>query len=241
MKKYVISAVLLAFIIAPAFSYGATDNSALISQIRAQIILLQRQLLAESQPVQTCPFQRDLSYGQGLGDGLYSHVVLIQNAMRGSGYLNIAKPTGYYGTMTRAAVRNWQRDNNLTVTGNIRANERIILCGPNDSGLNSIVINSVSGPTSLSVNQTGTWQVKVSAPSNTGLTYTVDWGDNRVYPQASVNSITDIVNQTSSFTHSYSQVGTYTVRFMVDNGVVCIMAPCTARKTAETSLTVVVR
>lgn len=241
MKKYIISVFLLALIMAPVISFGATDNSALIAQIRAQILVIQRQIDAlQGQAVSTCPFSRDLSYGQGVGDGMYAHVILIQNALRGSGYLNIAKPTGYFGTMTRTALRNWQRDNNIQVTGSVRSLERSILCGPNDNGLSTIVINSVMGPTSIGVNQTGTWQVKVITPTNTGLIYTVDWGDNRIYPQTTVNSVSGEVNQTSSFTHSYSQAGTYTVRFVVDNGIVCIMAPCTARKTAETSMTVVV-
>ena len=241
MKKYIISVVLLAIIIVPVLSYGATDNSSIIAQLRAQILLLQKQITSlQGQPTPTCPFNKDISYGQGMRDGLGSQVVLIQNAMRGSGYLNIAKPTGYYGTMTRAAVRNWQRDNNLRVTGNIRATERSILCGSNDNGLNTIVINSVSGPTSIGVNQTGTWQLKVTAPANTNLNYSVDWGDNFAYPQTSGSPALSVVNQTSSFTHSYSQAGTYTVRFRVDNGIVCVTAPCTVRKTAETSMTVVV-
>ncbi|MFA6476151.1 MAG: peptidoglycan-binding protein [Candidatus Paceibacterota bacterium] len=240
MKKYIISAVLLALIVVPALSYGATDNSALIAQLRAQILLLQKQLLAESQPMPTCPFNKDLSYGQGLNDGLSSQVVLIQNALRASGYLNISKSTGYFGTMTRSALRNWQRDNNIQVTGSLRSLERSILCGRNDNGLNTIVINSVSGPTSMGVNQTGTWELKVTAPSDTNLNYTVDWGDNRVYPQIAGSAVSPIVKQTSTFTHAYSQAGTYTVRFMVDNGAVCVAAPCTVRKTAETSMTVVV-
>jgi peptidoglycan hydrolase-like protein with peptidoglycan-binding domain len=240
MKKYIISVLLLALIITPALSYGATDNSSLIAQLRAQILRLQKQLLAETQPVQTCPFNKDLSYGQGTSDGLSSQVVLIQNALRASGYLNIPKSTGYFGTMTRSALRNWQRDNNIQVTGSVKSLERSILCGRNDNGLNTIVVNSVSGPTSIGVNQTGTWELKVTAPSDTNLNYTVDWGDNRIYPQIAGSSVSPVVKQTSSFTHSYSQAGTYTVRFTVDNGVVCVAAPCTARKTAETSMTVVV-
>ena len=53
-------------------------------------------------------------------------------------------------------------------------------CVPSNS---SITINSVSGPNSLNVGQTGTWQVNATAPSGSNLTYSVDWGD-AYYPLA---------------------------------------------------------
>jgi hypothetical protein len=78
---------------------------------------------------------------------------------------------------------------------------------------NNITINSVSGPNSLNVGQTGTWSVNATAPSGTNLTYLVDWGD-VVYPTG-VGVGSANINQTSTFTHSYSQTGTYTIRFKV--------------------------
>lgn len=109
----------------------------------------------------------------------------------------------------------------------------------------SITINSVSGPTSLSVNQTGTWSLNVTAPSNTNLTYSVDWGDLAMAGGAGGNSNSS-VNQGSTFTHAYSSPGTYTVRFTVRSGSVAATCPvggiCVdpTLQEAKTSLTVVV-
>ncbi|MCX6722523.1 MAG: peptidoglycan-binding protein, partial [Candidatus Staskawiczbacteria bacterium] len=100
----------------------------------------------------------------------------------------------------------------------------------------SITINSVSGPNSLNVGQTGTWAVSATAQSGSNLTYYVDWGD-VVYPTG-VGVGSANIKQTSTFTHSYSQAGTYTVRFKVTDNVVCKMAPCD--NSAQTSLTVIV-
>lgn len=228
MKKYILSALLIALLVAPALSYGAVANSVTLAQLRAQILVLQRQIaLLQSQQTQTCPFNKDLSYGQSGND-----VILLQNWLRASGFLGFPQSTGWFGSMTRSAIINWQRDNGLLTTGTIRVGERSLLCGANNNNASTIIIDSVSGPTSISAGLTGTWQIKVTAPANTNLNYTVDWGDGLVSPQVLGNSV---------FTHSYSRVGTYVVKFMVNNGIVCIAAPCTVRKTAEASMTVVVR
>ncbi len=228
MKKYILSVLLLTLLAAPALSYGAVDNSVTLAQLRAQILVLQRQIaLLQSQQTQTCLYNKDLSYGQSGND-----VVLLQNWLRASGFLNIPRSTGWFGTMTKLALSNWQRDNNLRVTGMLGLEDRLVLCGPNTNSPSTIIIDSISGPTSISAGLTGTWQVKVTAPANTNLNYSVDWGDGLVSPQTLGNSV---------FTHSYSRVGTYTVKFMVNNGIVCIAAPCTVRKTAEASMTVVVK
>lgn len=235
MKKYLLALALVVLIVVPIVSqaYSLSELYAQIAQIQAQIAALQNQSTPD------CPFVRDLSYGDGASNGRQADVIMLQKWLL-EDYLIIPRPTGYFGTLTLSALKHWQRDNNLVATGRLGANERLLLCGRNDNDSNVITIDSVSGPTSIGLNQTGTWQVKVTAPTNTNLTYSVDWGENRVYPHTSVGSALGQVNQTSTFTHAYTQPGTYTVRFMVDNGIVCIAAPCTARKSAETSLTVVV-
>lgn len=111
---------------------------------------------------------------------------------------------------------------------------------------NNIVINSVSGPNSLNIGQTGTWQVNATAPSGTSLTYSVDWGDNALYPYPMNPGLKSSIEQTSSFTHSYPQAGTYKVKFSVSGAPTCppclagMTCPCTLPVVAQTSLTVVV-
>ncbi len=82
------------------------------------------------------------------------------------------------------------------------------------------VISGITAPTTLTVNQTGTWTVNASDPENGSLTYSVNWnaGPDTVIASASAN-LNSGFTQTTTFTHSYSTAGTYLIRFSVkDNG-----------------------
>lgn len=80
--------------------------------------------------------------------------------------------------------------------------------GGSSSGLS---ITNVSGPNSLSVGQQGTWSVTTSAPANSNISITVNWGDQSyAYPMASA---APQVSQQNTFSHAYSQTGTYTITF----------------------------
>jgi PKD domain-containing protein len=79
------------------------------------------------------------------------------------------------------------------------------------------VISSFSGPTTLKVNETGTWTVKATDPLNGTLMYSVYWGDD---PEANslrggVRSKPEQWVQTPTFTHAYANAGTYTVSVSV--------------------------
>lgn len=92
-------------------------------------------------------------------------------------------------------------------------------------------ISGFSGPTTLSVNQTGTWTIQASDPENGQLSYSIRWGDEvNVYPIAAM-SAERAFTQTTSFTHSYAKAGTYTVSIVVQDP---------HGKTAEAKSTVVV-
>ena len=75
-------------------------------------------------------------------------------------------------------------------------------------------ISGVSGPTSLSVAQSGTWTVNATAPAG-NLSYSVIWGDEVVAENASLSGA---IQSTATFTHSYAQAGTYKPKFTVLNG-----------------------
>lgn len=90
----------------------------------------------------------------------------------------------------------------------------------NGGNYNAPSISNVSGPTSLQVNTNGTWIVSINYPNNQFNNYatiSVNWGD-PVYgayltgPQQLTN-----ISQSATFTHAYSQAGTYTVTFTVSN------------------------
>jgi len=73
------------------------------------------------------------------------------------------------------------------------------------------VIDGVGGPSQLDVNEVGTWSVTAHDPEGGYLSYSVDWGDN-----APDSVKTDVAgSQTTTFTHSYSEAGSYAVKFTV--------------------------
>lgn len=79
------------------------------------------------------------------------------------------------------------------------------------------VITSISGPTELSLNQTGTWTINASDADGDALQYKIIWGDEQ---NSSIGNITNLANvdaftSAKTFTHFYSLSGTYTVRAQV--------------------------
>ncbi len=102
----------------------------------------------------------------------------------------------------------------------------------------SPVINGIQAPTTLKVNELGTWRVNALDPQNGTLTYYVNWGDivAPVFscPQGYVcqpSAALSVTQQGSTFSHTYSQPGTYNVNFTVTNS---------AGLTANSSITVTV-
>lgn len=97
----------------------------------------------------------------------------------------------------------------------------------------SPVITGLNAPITLTAGQQGTWSVSAYDPSGYSLGYTVDWEDSYSCPPGNTCAtraalMTPIV-QTSTFTHTYANSGSYTPRFTVRNS---------AGLTAETSATV---
>ncbi len=82
------------------------------------------------------------------------------------------------------------------------------------------VISGISGPTTLSVGQTGTWTINASDPEGGPLTYTLTWGDEVpvALAEGSGLPIAGIRSQTTTFTHRYSRAGIFFVSaFVKDN------------------------
>lgn len=76
------------------------------------------------------------------------------------------------------------------------------------------VIESISGPTELSLNQTGTWTINATDADNDTLQYKMIWGDEQ---NSSIGNITELANSgtfssAKTFTHFYSLSSTYTLR-----------------------------
>jgi hypothetical protein len=94
------------------------------------------------------------------------------------------------------------------------------------------VITSTGGPTSINVNQQGTWTISAYDPDGNTLTYNVVWGDEEsrgMQPSSTYGS-------TATFQHTYSQAGTYTIIFSVkDSGQAVTQSTLTVQVTGTAS------
>jgi peptidoglycan hydrolase-like protein with peptidoglycan-binding domain len=149
---------------------------------------------------------------------------------------------GYYGKLTVAGITKLQEmyaGEVLTPNGLVRGNGyagpstrallRRLACGPIVS--DGPVISGVSGPSTLNVNQPGTWTVSASSRNNGSLSYRVIWGDEeRPSGQSSAMPVETPFVQTATFTHSYASSATYAPIFVVRDNA--------SGKESRTSLTV---
>lgn len=79
------------------------------------------------------------------------------------------------------------------------------------------VISGLKGPTALKVNEAGTWTIQAHDPENGSLAYHITWDDEEIgIPRASqAPSAAERINQTATFTHTYTKTGTFTPLFVV--------------------------
>lgn len=87
----------------------------------------------------------------------------------------------------------------------------------NGSSNKAPVISSFSGPVMLAVNEIGTWKITATDPENGTLKYSIMWGDEWTASDASMRAMAPqaSIQQDTSFTHSYSTAGNYTVKLTV--------------------------
>ena len=246
-KKYLFLGLLLvSFLVAP-LSSSALTTAEQIAQLQQQILMLQAQL-RQLQSQQPNPWCHTFNVSFGVGTNNQEAGSLIQ-ALAKEGLLNYSQTT-YFSESVAAAVSAFQLKYKseiltplglTTPTGYVgpstrRALNRLYGCGivrPIPSNLPP-VISGVSGPTTLNVGQVGTWSVQASDPENGVLSYSVIWGDEAMTTSGSApnyNYLAETIQQTSTFTHSYAQAGTYYPTFTVRDN---------SGQSARTSLSVVV-
>lgn len=84
------------------------------------------------------------------------------------------------------------------------------------TGAQPLSITGLDTPASLSLGQVGTWTVHVNTTTaNTGLHYSVVWGDEALMGSGIMMPQTTTVQSSATFTHSYSRSGNYTPVFTV--------------------------
>lgn len=164
------------------------------------------------------------------------NVSALQEILIGRGFLTLpfGVTTGYFGNLTRGALASLQASLGIYPPVGYfgpltRAKLQSIYCSPvprpvPPPAINGPVISGVSAPTTLGVGETGTWRVSASDPQNGNLSYSVDWGDRKNGCTDRYSACAQLADegiaafqQSTSFTHSYSQAGTYTQIFTVRN------------------------
>ncbi len=178
----------------------------------------------------------------------------LQQFLKDESYY-FGKIDGKYGRITARAVKDFRDDNEIVGTGGVVVQPPVpcpLLIDINGNvshscpekpiySKSSVVISGVSGPQTLKVNEQGTWTVQASSRDGGNLAYAVVWGDESVRAYSANNIGAALGTQSVTFTHSYSQAGTYKPVFTVtsENTIRCIQAPCFSNSgTAQTSLSV---
>lgn|SRR3989338_3877992 len=194
-----------------------------------------------SYPQTNYNFTRELGRGSRGED-----VVMLQQLLKSEGYF-FGRIDGVYGSITRRAVLDFQADNDLPQTGradwqtlNILNNSITVppiypidpiysppcypyyysgsqFQYPYPCGTDTPSISGVSGPQHLAVNQEGAWTISAFDQSGDALSYSVDWGEYKIFPYSTFQSPLTIAQQISTFTHRYFNPGVYTVTFTVTN------------------------
>lgn len=226
-----------------SISSSGTDSS-LISQLLAQIAQLQAQIqamanngnnssvLTKAANSNCLNLGSDLRYGQGgIFNGTASvNVTNLQNFLKDQGVF-ATNPTGFYGFVTTRAVIAFQKAQGLSQTGFVDAATRAKIKELSCGNLSAISITNITGPSTLKTGQDGQWIINLTAPANITFAYTVEWGDNAI-SRGVINPATT-TNQSVSFDHTYSAVGTYSPKFYVRQNIECVKAPCGSLGSAE--------
>jgi len=76
-------------------------------------------------------------------------------------------------------------------------------------------VNGIDAPTTLSVDATGTWTVHAATNTSGNLHYSVVWGDENTMLRALSAVLPNTTQTSATFTHAYSNTGTYTPTFTI--------------------------
>ncbi len=215
MKKLIfVVLVLLAILITPALTHASLADE--ITALRQQIATLQAKLadlLNQQTPNGWC-----YDFNRNFGRGEKGEVVdrLVKNLKP-----EISANYTEFNDNVLGWVKEFQIKYGIPNTGFVGVLTRAKLnelygCKTNSG---APVINGISGPTSLKVGETGTWTVKVNNPTNSSLSYSVQWGDeSKLLPSTRADAGASVtVQQTATFTHTYDQAGAYLPVFTISD------------------------
>lgn len=241
-----VSVVIGAGLLMPAVSLADHNTAHTIQQLQAQIAALMEQLKQLQASGADGGVRWCYTFNTNLGIGSRgSSVSALQHALN-LDIGQIVEETGYFGEDTASGVTEFQEkyQNEILVPAGLRHGNgyvgrltrtklnQLYGCGviapmpiptprpimPPNYNLPP-VISGVKGPTALKVGETGTWSVSAYDPENGPLSYKVVWGDESPTPVPTPLPLSAApVQQTTTFTHSYSREGNYTpVFYVTDN------------------------
>lgn len=222
--KNISKAILLLLVVTCLIPAFAQAQSATSSPVGAPVNLPANTVMpSPTMPPMLCwfRFSNDLKLGNGnakINSEKTREVSALQTFLYSEGFLKV-QSTGYFGPQTLAAVKKFQAANNIPATGMVGPMTRSRIHKNIGCQTDELSILSITGPSQIAVNQQGSWSVNVRNEMNAQLSYSVDWGDMPIAvtpASASGNSMTAKYDQqTSSFTHTYTKGGTYTLTFFV--------------------------
>ena len=255
-KKIIFTGLGIALLATPFITSAATlnDLQAQLQSVLSQIASFQVQGSASSAigvnsgtsltgtVVSSCPsFVRSLSVGSTGSD-----VMALQQLLNADGFLNVSA-TGYFGTLTRAAVGKWQVSNGVTASGNAGFG----IFGPLSRGFllrncggatqsQPFSADPQSGGAPLTVDFTTSDSIVASS-----TTYSVDFGDGSTgtMTKGSCIAITAVVGGQGGIrcsynvSHTYATNGTFTAHLMKNTcpaGAQCFAGPMTVGSTTIT-------
>ncbi len=263
MKKYIIVLFLAGVLLVPGFSFAQItgdvnpDQTSSCASITHNLQYRSRDINTSGDVSTLQDFLQSQGYLNSEPTGYFGLLtqIAVKSFQTKVGILN----SGYVGPITRAKISSvsgcsgvtpiicpaiTQPAPNFCPNGKIEPVIGVNNCTTSYKCTTSStgpVISSVSGSQTLNVNQMGTWTINASSSNGGNLTYSVNWGDVYSTDILKGNSLIQPQSQTATFTHTYSQIGTYTPVFTVtsENTIRCITTPCPGNGgSAQTSLTV---
>lgn len=233
----------LALVALPLLAHAQTADDALFSQIQQlmqQVTALQQQVgqipgtsgtqgisgIAQQAGVRTIDSSACPQIGRTLKPGTSGDDVtrLQQFLARDTSVYPEGQVSGYYGSLTAAAVRRWQTKFNIVSSGSAETTGYGVV-GPRTAAAISLQCSSYGGGSSdapvggyIQVSPIGgnaPLTVNVQATVNTtnscaGAIYTLNWGDGAPSQQIPV-SAGDCTQKSQTYSHVYSYGGTYQV------------------------------
>jgi len=215
-KKALFTGIGIALLATPFIASASTisDMQAQIQSLLAQIQLLQSQgstsvsgTVSSSPAVAPCfTWYRSLSIGVRGSD-----VTALQQYLFAQGFL-LVSPTGYFGTLTKAAVGKWQSQNGVAAYGSAgygifgplsRASLSRMCGGTTTTTGTNFTASPTSGAVPLTV------QFTSSAPQGTSIGNTVNFGDGTTGTLGFV-PVCSSCNAMGVVSHTYASAGTYT-------------------------------